>query len=194
MAIVVGMITITVVALRQTASRTGQGLASPASATSLGTSVAGAATAIPATTAPLTGPTTGFAISPALLASLRPGDCLNWTPSPAGSPGPVTPVVPVRVSCRAPHIDEVTRIVDLSATFDAWPGAAELLDMAEERCQGSLREFAGAIDAAPHRTIGKVYPSEPSWQAGSQSVACTVRSDDLRPLTGPFRVVGSIGT
>jgi len=125
MAIIVGMVTITVVALRQTASRTGQGLASPASATSLGTSVAGSATTIPLASEPLTGPAAGFAISPTLVASLRPGDCLNWTPTPAGAPGPVTPVVPMRVACRSSHIDEVTRMVDLSSTFDAWPGATE---------------------------------------------------------------------
>jgi hypothetical protein len=192
-AIVVGMITITFVALRQTANRTGQSVARPSPATSLGTSVAGSATAIPAVTDELTAPAAGFAINPAVLARLRPGDCLDWTPIAAGVPASTGRVVPVQVSCRDPHIDEITRMVDLSMTFDRWPGATALTDVAKERCDGALRAFAGAIDTAPHRVVGMVYPSETSWQSGARSVACTVRSDDLRPRRGPLRGIGSVG-
>jgi hypothetical protein len=149
LAIVVGMITITVVALRQTATRGGVGTSSRLGA----------------------------------LAA-----------SPGGSPSVMAPVAPVRVSCDQPHIDEVTRLVDLDPVFTRWPGASTVAQAAQDRCAGALRDFAGAIDAAPHHIVGTIYPSEPSWQDGARLVACTVRADDLRPRPGPFRVVGSIGT
>ncbi|ABD12988.1 hypothetical protein Francci3_3636 [Frankia casuarinae] len=192
MAIIVGMITITVVALRQTANRTSPTAARLVPTTSSGSSAATKQTAVPAATGTLTGPPAGFGIRPDLLAALRPGDCLNWTPYPAGSPASVDPVVPVRVSCREPHIDEVTRMVDLAVLFHRWPGASVVAEVTDERCAGALREFPGTVDSTPHRTVGTIYPSEPSWQLGAHAAVCTVRTDDLRPRSGQFRVPGAV--
>jgi hypothetical protein len=190
-AIIVGMITITVVALRQTATRGGPGTATRPAAPSA--SQGGAVSARPAVIGSLSGPPAGYAVPPTLLSALRRGDCLNWTPYPAAAPVPMVPVVPVRVSCDRPHIDEVTRLVNLAPLFGRWPGASTVAQVAATRCAGALRDFAGAIDATPHYIVGTIYPSEPSWQDGARSVACTVRSDDLRARVGPFRVIGSIG-
>jgi hypothetical protein len=187
LAIVVGMITITVVALRQTATRGGVGTSSRLGA--LAASPGGSPSVMAAVGGGLAEPPAGYAVTPTLLAVLRRGDCLTWTPSAA-----LTPVAPVRVSCDQPHIDEVTRLVDLDPVFTRWPGASTVAQAAQDRCAGALRDFAGAIDAAPHHIVGTIYPSEPSWQDGARLVACTVRADDLRPRPGPFRVVGSIGT
>ncbi|WP_462188000.1 MULTISPECIES: septum formation family protein [unclassified Frankia] len=193
LAIIVGMITITVVALRQTANRTSPTAARLAPTTSSGSSVAATRqTAVPAATGALTGPPAGFGLRPDLLAALRPGDCLNWTPYPAGSLASVDPVVPVRVSCGEPHIDEVTRMVDLAVLFQRWPGASAIAEVTDERCAGALREFAGAVDSTPHRTAGTIYPSEPSWQHGAHAAVCTVRTGDLRPRSGPSRVPGAV--
>ncbi len=193
-AIIVGMITITVVALRQTATRGGAGSATRLAAPSASQDgAASAASARPAVSGSLTGPPAGYAVAPALLAALHRGDCLNWTPYPAGAPVPMVPVVAVRVSCDRPHIDEVTRLVNLAPLFGRWPGASAVTQVADARCAGALRDFAGAIDATPHYIVGTIYPSEPSWQDGARSVACTVRTDDLRARTGPFRAIGSIG-
>lgn len=194
-AIIVGMITITVVALRQTATRGGPGTATRLAApTASQGGSASAVSAVPAVTGTLTGPPAGYAVTPALLAALQRGDCLNWTPYPTNAPARMAPVVPVRVSCDRPHIDEVTRLVNLAPLFDRWPGASAVTQAADARCAGALRDFAGAIDATPHHIVGTIYPSEPSWQDGARSVACTVRTDDLRARTGRFRVIGSIGT
>ncbi|WP_261568283.1 septum formation family protein [Frankia gtarii] len=194
-AIIVGMITITVVALRQTATRGGPGTATRLSSTtaSQGGSASGAG-AVRAVTGSPAGPPAGFAVSPALLAALHRGDCLNWTPYQPSAPVPIAPVVPVRVGCDRPHIDEVTRLVNLASMFGRWPGASAVAQAADARCAGALRDFAGAIDATPHLIVGTIYPSEPSWQEGARLVACTVRTDDLHVRTGRFRVVGLIGT
>ncbi|SNQ45704.1 conserved hypothetical protein [Frankia canadensis] len=192
-AIVVGMITITVVALRQTATRGGVGTAARLGA--LAASPGGSPTAMSALGGgSLAEPPAGYAVTPALLAALRRGDCLTWKPYDASTASVLTPVAPVRVSCDRPHIDEVTRLVDLDPVFTRWPGASTVAQAAQDRCAGALRDFAGAIDATPHHVVGAIYPSEPSWQAGARIVACTVRTDDLRPRSGPFRIVGSIGT
>ncbi|CAO5229427.1 hypothetical protein FAGKG844_120110 [Frankia sp. AgKG'84/4] len=192
MALIVGMITITVVALRQTATRGGVGTASRFGASAAlpgGTPSA----AVPVVTSGWNQPPAGFALSAGLLASLHQGDCLNWTPTAANSTAPPEPVAPVRVSCDRLHIDEVTRLVDLTLLFDRWPGASTVAKAADQRCVGALRDFAGAIDSAPHHRAGTVYPSEPSWQSGARTAVCTVRSDDLQPRAGAFRVLGPIG-
>ncbi|WP_250643259.1 septum formation family protein [Frankia sp. AiPa1] len=193
MAIIVGMITITVVALRQTATRSGPGMGLASRST---TATAASAGGIPTTRSAVTGgrsePPAGYAVSPALMASLSPGNCLAWTPLPAGGTDVLRPVAPARVSCDRPHIDEVTRVVSVGRPGERFPGASTLAARAQERCEGALRELTGAIDAAPHLTVGAIYPSEPSWGDGVRVAACTARPDDLRARSEPIRIVGSI--
>ncbi|MCK9894686.1 septum formation family protein [Frankia sp. AgB32] len=192
MAITLSMITITVVALRQTATRGGVGTASR-----LGASAAlpgdSPSAAVPVVTSGWNQPPAGFALSKGLLDSLRKGDCLLWTPIAANSTAPPEPVTPVRVGCDRPHIDEVTRLVDLAPLFVRWPGASTLAKAAGQRCAGALRDYVGAIDSTPHHVVGTVYPSEPSWQSGARTAVCTVRTDDLAVRSGAFRSLGPIG-
>lgn len=192
LAIVVGMITITVVALRQTATRGGTGVT--AARAGAATAVGSSPTLRSAVTSGLSEPPAGFTVSAALISSLHRGDCLAWTPLPAGDIDVLRPVVPVRVGCDQPHIDQVTRLVDLAGPDENFPGASTLAQRARQRCAGALRDSTGAIDSAPHLAVGALYPSEPSYAAGVRRGVCTVRPDDLRTRNEPIRVIGSIVT
>lgn len=149
------------------------------------------ATAATPSVDPFTGAVDGFGLTPALLRMLRPGDCLAWTPA-AGS------VAPSRVDCAAPHVDEVTRIVDVADRFDAWPGPITLRATAREDCAGAMREFVGGrdfvggLDVAPHYVVGSLIPDRASWERGARQIVCTIRSDDLAARKGAFALAGSV--
>ncbi|WP_251736392.1 septum formation family protein [Frankia sp. R82] len=194
LAIVVGMITITVVALRQTATRGGTGISATARSGATMAAAGSTPTLRSAVTSGRSEPPAGYAVTAALMASLRPGDCLAWTPLPAGDIDVLRPVTPVRVGCDRPHIDQVTRVVELAGPAENFPGASALAQRARDRCAGALRDRTGAVDAAPHLAVGAIYPSEPSFAAGVRVGVCTVRPDDLRARSEPIRIVGSIVT
>ncbi|MCK9927041.1 septum formation family protein [Frankia sp. Mgl5] len=211
----VGMISLTVVALRQTAGRgtpvateplpvsqVSTPVGGPASASSVGEFADGAAatgggsgggggvgfsaSSVPLTVDPAVGVPGGFDLAPGLFAAIRKGDCMAW------SARSVSPVTPVRVDCAAPHVDEVTKIVDLGGRFADWPGVEVLRTTARDVCAGSMREYVGALDVAPHQVVGSVRPDEASWERGVRAVVCTIRSDDLAARSGRFVVAGAV--
>jgi hypothetical protein len=139
---------------------------------------------------PATATRQGFDLTAALFVSLRPGDCLAWmTPAvPAAHPAPE------RVDCARPHVDEVTRKVDLSRRYRSWPGEEPLRVAAADACIGSVRAYAGALDVAPHRIVGSVWPDLTSWERGVRGVACTIRSEDLAQHPGRFVPPGAVAS
>ncbi len=130
------------------------------------------------------GRTQRFVVGVSLLAALRPGDCLAWSPDPDHE------VTPVRVPCDQPHVDEVTRIVDLTGTFTVWPGRPALGAAATTDCAGASRNILGTADAAPHTQAASIYPEESGWLAGARGVVCTIRADDFQPRAGSLRAHG----
>ncbi len=148
-----------------------------------------AAGSIPATS-PATSPAVlsvraqRFALEPSLLAGLRPGDCLVWSPDPARE------VTPTRAGCDQPHLDQVTGVVDLTGPFPGWPGRPALDAAASKDCADAARNLFGGADAVPHMRVASIYPEEAAWQAGTHALVCTVRTDDLRPRVGPAQVAG----
>ncbi len=128
-----------------------------------------------------------FAVDAALLAGLREGDCLTWTPDPART------VLPIRVPCEQPHVDQVTRVLDLAGPFPAWPvwpGPHELASATRMNCPDVARSLAGSTETVPDVWTASMYPEEPEWLAGAHGLVCTVRTGDLRPRVGPVRAVG----
>ncbi|WP_018504504.1 septum formation family protein [Parafrankia discariae] len=209
----VGMISLTFVALRQTAGRgtpvateplpvsqVSTPVGGPETASSVGELAGGAtaaggggaggagfsASSLPLTVDPAVGVPGGFDLAPELFAAIHRGDCLAW------SARSVAPVTPVRVACAAPHVDEVTKIVDLGDRFGDWPGTEVLHTTARDVCAGSMREYVGALDVAPHHVVGSVRPDEASWERGVRAVVCTIRSDDLAARSGRFLVAGAV--
>ncbi|SBW28037.1 hypothetical protein FDG2_5512 [Candidatus Protofrankia californiensis] len=125
-----------------------------------------------------------FTLDPSLLAGLRPGDCLVWSPDPAGE------VTPTRVGCDRPHVDQVTGTVDLTGPFPGWPGRPALDAAASKDCADAARNLFGGTDAVPHMQVASIYPEEAAWQAGTHALVCTVRTDDLRPRVSPAQAAG----
>jgi hypothetical protein len=136
---------------------------------------------------PLPGDGQRFAVDASLLAGLREGDCLTWTPDPAHE------VVPVRVSCDQPHIDQIIQIVDLSGGFPGWlvwPGSAGLTTATLTHCPDAVRGLSGTTVMAPDLLVASIYPEKPAWLAGVYGLICTLRTGDLRTRLGPAQAVG----
>ncbi|WP_322766537.1 septum formation family protein [Frankia sp. Cr1] len=128
-----------------------------------------------------------FGVDAALLAALREGDCLLWTPDPAHA------VVPIRVSCDQSHVDQVTRVINLAGPFPvwpAWPGSDGLATATLTNCPDAARNLLGSTGMATDMKIASIYPEEAEWLAGAHGLVCTIRPDDLRPRVGPVRAVG----
>ncbi|CUU55731.1 Septum formation [Parafrankia irregularis] len=120
----------------------------------------------------------GFDLTPALFAGLRAGDCLAWPAAPA------TRLAPVPVDCSQPHIDEITKVVDRAGGDASWPGADVLSASATDLCGGSLLASAGAFGVASSGVVATVWPDRASWEGGVHGLACTIRSQDLTPRSG----------
>ncbi|MCK9901128.1 hypothetical protein CC117_09955 [Parafrankia colletiae] len=211
----VGMISLTFVALRHTArgvpvastplppsgiSVDGTGLASTAAADGLTRATSGLASSTSSPVGgrgvdPALGAPGGFALAPDVFRSLAVGDCLTWavmSVTPLAIPGSGDAPAPRPVACTEPHLDEITRIVDLSGRFGSWPGAARLGAAAADDCAESLRDYFGGLDAAPHHVVGSVRPDQASWERGVHSIVCTIRADDLLPDRGRFAPPGIV--
>ena len=187
----IGLVSLTLLALRHTAGR-GSQLAAPPTPTSgagtLPTSVLSAAqTGATGTSGdgsrstgepgepppngdPAGTPAAGFTLTPALISQLSPGHCLNWTAASAA------PVVPTLVSCDAPHVDKVTRVVDLAGRFSTWPGGEALRTAANDLCGNPRSAPAASPGDDPGQVVGVLHPDRPSWERGVRQAVCTVRT------------------
>jgi hypothetical protein len=105
---------------------------------------------------------------------LGPGDCL--ADLGAARAARVVPVVP----CDVAHRAEVVAVVQLSD--GPWPGAAEVRDLATDRCVAAIRSAGIRTEAGLRWTY--FGPSEDSWTTGAdRTVSCLVVGSDA-PLVG----------
>lgn len=112
---------------------------------------------------------------------LAPGDCL--ADLGAARAARVVPVVP----CDVAHRAEVVAVVQLPD--GPWPGAAEVQDLATDRCVAAIRSTGIRAEAGLRWTY--FGPSEDSWTTGpDRAVSCLVVGRDA-PLVGSL--VGGTG-
>jgi hypothetical protein len=105
---------------------------------------------------------------------LGPGDCL--ADLGAARAARLVPVVP----CDVPHRAEVVAVVQLPDR--PWPGAAEVQDLATDRCVAAIRSTGIRAEAGLRWTY--FGPSEDSWTTGAdRAVSCLVVGSDA-PLVG----------
>jgi Septum formation len=129
----------------------------------------------------------GFALDTSFTTRARIGACLAWTPGRVGHP----PGIRV-VECAAPHVDEVTGVLDLAGSYPRWPGTRALDALAGQWCAGELSGYLAGVATRPV-VAGWVYPDEPSWDGGVRDLACTARPPDLVPVTGSLHAGAASG-
>ncbi|MGK5694723.1 DUF4190 domain-containing protein [Streptomyces sp. URMC 128] len=114
--------------------------------------------------------------------SLRKGDCFD---APGGLEGDTYDVD--RVSCAGGHDGEVFAVVTLPG--GAFPGDAEITDIADERCYALQDQYA--MDSWAMPTDVDVYylmPSRDSWRYGDRAISCVFGNSDAKAkLTGSLR-------
>lgn len=107
---------------------------------------------------------------------LRPGDCVN-------DPGLVTEVTNVDVApCSQSHYGEIFATFGISAS--SFPGDAQVVAEAEVGCLGGFEGYIGIPYDESMLGVLYLYPTEASWELGSEGVVCIVH-DPAGPLTEP---------
>lgn len=99
--------------------------------------------------------------------TLRVGDCLNTGESEAEEVSSV-PVVP----CSEPHTDEIFFSFDI--TEETFPGADEVVRLADEGCLAEFEGFVGMAYADSVLDYWAMYPTDGSWKSGDREVLCMV--------------------
>ncbi len=105
------------------------------------------------------------AAGPISVTALRPGDCVEELD--IGRVGFTVPGVP----CDEPHQAEVYSVFDV--TLDgSWPGEADVVDEAEQRCLRDLEQQFPEVYADTEVDIFYLHPSEATWRTGDREVVC----------------------
>ncbi|MFJ4564422.1 septum formation family protein [Streptomyces caelestis] len=114
--------------------------------------------------------------------SLRKGDCFD---APGGLEGDTYDVDPV--SCEGGHDGEVFAVVTLPG--GAFPGDAEVTDIADERCYELQDQYAMDSWAMPADVdVYYLMPSRDSWRYGDRAITCVFGNTDAKAkLTGSLR-------
>jgi hypothetical protein len=114
--------------------------------------------------------------------SLRKGDCFD---APGGLEGDTYDVDPV--SCEGGHDGEVFAVVTLPG--GAFPGDAEVTDIADERCYELQDQYAMDSWAMPADVdVYYLMPSKDSWRFGDRAITCIFGNRDAKAeLTGSLR-------
>ncbi|MYS91751.1 MULTISPECIES: DUF4190 domain-containing protein [Streptomyces] len=113
---------------------------------------------------------------------LKKGDCFD---APGGLEGDTYDVDPV--SCEGGHDGEVFAVVTLPG--GAFPGDAELTDIADERCYALQDQYAMDSWAMPADVdVYYLLPTRDSWRYGDRAVTCVFGNIDAKDqLTGSLR-------
>ncbi|MEU0249411.1 DUF4190 domain-containing protein [Streptomyces sp. NPDC006235] len=114
--------------------------------------------------------------------SLEKGDCFD---APGGLEGDTYDVD--RVSCAGRHDGEVFAVVTLPG--GAFPGDAEITDIADERCYALQDQYAMDSWAMPADVdVYYLMPSRDSWRYGDRAISCVFGHGDAKgKLTGSLR-------
>lgn len=114
--------------------------------------------------------------------SLKKGDCFD---APGGLEGDTYDVDPV--SCRGGHDGEVFAVVTLPG--GAFPGDAEVTEIADERCYELQDQYAMDSWAMPADVdVYYLMPSRESWRYGDRAITCVFGNTDAKTkLTGSLR-------
>ncbi|WDV54296.1 DUF4190 domain-containing protein [Streptomyces coeruleorubidus] len=114
--------------------------------------------------------------------SLRKGDCFD---APGGLEGDTHDVDPV--SCEGRHDGEVFAVVTLPG--GAFPGDAEITDIADERCYELQDQYAMDSWAMPADVdVYYLMPSRDSWRYGDRAITCIFGNTEAKAkLTGSLR-------
>jgi hypothetical protein len=114
--------------------------------------------------------------------SLAKGDCFD---APGGLEGDTYDVDPV--SCEGGHDGEVFAVVTLPG--GAFPGDAEITDIADERCYALQDQYAMDSWAMPADVdVYFLMPSRDSWRYGDRAITCVFGNTDAKAgLTGSLR-------
>lgn len=159
-AVLAGVISI-VVTLRHTTNRV-----TTTTPTASGTGLAAATTnsPLPPQTA------SGYEVTPALLATLKPGSCVTWNQRPGSTAATV-------VSCNTPHRAEVVKVVGLSGQVpgDTWPGLAALDSIAATQCAEAFLSYTSHARSGLVPVSSALEPGPDGWNAGTQQLACTAQ-------------------
>ncbi|WP_410622114.1 septum formation family protein [Amycolatopsis sp. cmx-8-4] len=95
---------------------------------------------------------------------MAPGDCFD-----AGADGEHV----TRISCDAPHDEQIFDRVDVGLGSDAYPGAAALRDSALESCRGEAVAYFVEGTPPPSLQFLVHFPSQGSWVGGIRTATCT---------------------
>jgi hypothetical protein len=87
------------------------------------------------------------------------------------------------VECSEPHDNEVAFVGTLDG--DDYPGDAEIVQQAQERCATEVANYVDADLDALGLLPYPLYPSEDSWNSGSHKLICSVYQASLEKITGP---------
>ncbi|MDQ0751065.1 hypothetical protein QF034_005296 [Streptomyces africanus] len=114
--------------------------------------------------------------------SLEKGDCFD---APDGLEGDTYDVD--RVSCAGRHDGEVFAVVTLPG--GAFPGDAEITDIADEKCYALQDQYAMDSWAMPADVdVYYLMPSRDSWRYGDRAISCVFGNSDAKAkLTGSLR-------
>ncbi|MHB1139473.1 MAG: septum formation family protein [Microthrixaceae bacterium] len=136
------------------------------------------------TVPPTTVPGTGELVS---VESLEPGDCV--TPSADQDALREVPVA----DCAAAHGVETFAVLEIDetdfpdVTDDAYPGGADLRDVAYQACQTPFATYVGVPFWESSYDITTITPSPSSWVAGDREIVCLIVDMDGNLLTGSAR-------
>ncbi|WP_232794348.1 MULTISPECIES: septum formation family protein [Pseudofrankia] len=153
----------------------------------------------PTASAPLAPHTAGgVLVPPALLSSLRVGDCVNW--DPASAAGAESAKV---VRCGQPHRVEVIKLVDLSGNLPGvWPGESNLDSLVQSSCGDAFNNYvshvspgrspvSGHAQPGASPVSGALEPNAAAWDKGVKTLACTAQ---LPGLTSLIDQLGAVAT
>lgn len=151
---------------------------------------------------PATDPLSGVrGIADAAPRAYAPGDCITWSEEGNAAAGDTR-----TVTCREPHLLEVSASLDLSGRFDTYPTATDWDSVLAGDCRPSVDALLGQpLDPFGKFAIFGVFPTRDSWAFGERTVWCGLTGRDaslaLRavPLTEEARnatqaLIAPVGT
>jgi hypothetical protein len=163
LALILGLISIGVFLFRQNVSRTGPGVNTASPTTAPPIDVTTAASTSPAWATSLAAPT-------AVVTATAAGDCLTWRLSGTNA------LDIHKVPCAQPHRGQVTKVIDLTGRFHAWPGQASLNALTATDCVAALPERLAASPSELRPQAGSLYDGNVGWRGAPRVLVCILRN------------------
>lgn len=92
-----------------------------------------------------------------------------------------------RVSCSAPHRNEVAGVLAYPATpTDEYPGETRIMEFGRNGCVDPVASFYGTRTPSPTTQVFILGPNSTAWKKGQRAVVCTLREETGAKRTGSY--------